>query len=125
MLVAGFVIPPAAAAPSTTPSTTNSAESNVQRLIDASAPHTYVDFKSSWEGDTAATLAKYDVVALSYTETSQHIDAIKAINPNAVVLAYFNPLFGGPEGTPHPEWYLRDVSGTFIRVGTRMNPSWI
>ncbi len=100
LLVAGFVISPAAAA-----------SSNAQRLIHASAPHTYVDFKSSWAGDTAANLAKYDVVALSYTETSQHIQAIKALNPNVVVLAYFNPLFGGSEGTPHPEWYLRDASG--------------
>ena len=117
LLVAGFVIPPAAAA-----STTNSGGSNAQSLIDASAPHTYVDFKSSWAGDTAATLAKYDVVALGYTETSQHIQAIKAINPNTVVLAYFNPLFGGPEGTPHPEWYLRDASGTTHSSGYPNEP---
>jgi len=117
LLVAGFVIPPAAAA-----STTSSGGSNAQSLIDASAPHTYVDFKSSWAGDTAATLAKYDVVALGYTETSQHIQAIKAINPNTVVLAYFNPLFGGPEGTPHPEWYLRDASGTTHSSGYPNEP---
>ncbi len=117
LLVAGFVIPPAAAA-----STTNSGGNNAQSLIDASAPHTYVDFKSSWAGDTAATLAKYDVVALGYTETSQHIQAIKAINPNTVVLAYFNPLFGGPEGTPHPEWYLRDASGTTHSSGYPNEP---
>ena len=117
LLVAGFVIPPAAAA-----STTNSGGSNALSLIDASAPHTYVDFKSSWAGDTAATLAKYDVVALGYTETSQHIQAIKAINPNTVVLAYFNPLFGGPEGTPHPEWYLRDASGTTHSSGYPNEP---
>ena len=117
LLVAGFVIPPAAAA-----STTNSGGSNAQSLIDASAPHTYVDFKSSWAGDTAATLAKYDVVALGYTETSQHIQAIKAINPNTVVLAYFNPLFGGPEGTPHTEWYLRDASGTTHSSGYPNEP---
>jgi len=108
MLVAGFVIPPAAAAAS---SATSSGGSNAQSLIHASAPHTYVDFKSSWAGDTAANLAKYDVVALSYADTAQHIQAIKALNPNAVVLAYFNPLFGGSEGTPHTEWYLRDASG--------------
>ena len=107
LLVAGFVIPPAAAASSTT----SSGGSNAQSLIHASAPHTYVDFKSSWAGDTAANLAKYDVVALSYADTAQHIQAIKALNPNAVVLAYFNPLFGGSEGTPHTEWYLRDASG--------------
>ena len=106
LLVAGFVIPPAAAY-----STTSSGGSNAQSLIHASAPHTYVDFKSSWAGDTAANLAKYDVVALHYTDTAQHIQAIKALNPNAVVLAYFNPLFGGSEGTPHTEWYLRDASG--------------
>jgi hypothetical protein len=117
LLVAGFVIPPAAAA-----STTSSGGSNAQSLIDASAPHTYVDFKSSWAGDTAATLAKYDVVALGYTETSQHIQAIKAINPNTVVLAYFNPLFGGPEGTPHTEWYLRDASGTTHSSGYPNEP---
>jgi hypothetical protein len=117
LLVAGFVIPPAAAA-----STTNSGGSNAQSLIDASAPHTYVDFKSSWAGDTAATLAKYDVVALGYTETSQHIQAIKAINPNTVVLAYFNPLFGGPEGTPHTEWYLRDASGNTHSSGYPNEP---
>ncbi len=117
LLVAGFVIPPAAAA-----STTNSGGNNAQSLLDASAPHTYVDFKSSWAGDTAATLAKYDVVALGYTETSQHIQAIKAINPNTVVLAYFNPLFGGPEGTPHPEWYLRDASGTTHSSGYPNEP---
>ena len=117
LLVAGFVIPPAAAA-----STTNSGGNNAQSLIDASAPHTYVDFKSSWAGDTAATLAKYDVVALGYTETSQHIQAIKAINPNTVVLAYFNPLFGGPEGTPHTEWYLRDASGTTHSSGYPNEP---
>ena len=117
LLVAGFVIPPAAAA-----STTSSGGSNAQSLIDASAPHTYVDFKSSWAGDTAATLAKYDVVALGYTETSQHIQAIKAINPNTVVLAYFNPLFGGPEGTPHPEWYLRDASGNTHSSGYPNEP---
>ena len=117
LLVAGFVIPPAAAA-----STTNSGGNNAQSLIDASAPHTYVDFKSSWAGDTAATLAKYDVVALGYTETSQHIQAIKAINPNTVVLAYFNPLFGGPEGTPHPEWYLRDASGNTHSSGYPNEP---
>jgi hypothetical protein len=117
LLVAGFVIPPAAAA-----STTNLGGNNAQSLIDASAPHTYVDFKSSWAGDTAATLAKYDVVALGYTETSQHIQAIKAINPNTVVLAYFNPLFGGPEGTPHPEWYLRDASGTTHSSGYPNEP---
>jgi len=107
LLVAGFVIPPVAAASSTT----SSGGSNAQSLIHASAPHTYVDFKSSWAGDTAANLAKYDVVALHYTDTAQHIQAIKALNPNAVVLAYFNPLFGGSEGTPHTEWYLRDASG--------------
>ena len=117
LLVAGFVIPPAAAA-----STTNSGGNNAQSLIDASAPHTYVDFKSSWAGDTAATLAKYDVVALGYTETSQHIQAIKAINPNTVVLAYFNPLFGGPEGTPHTGWYLRDASGTTHSSGYPNEP---
>ena len=117
LLVAGFVIPPAAAA-----STTSSGGSNAQSLIDASAPHTYVDFKSSWAGDTAATLAKYDVVALGYTETSQHIQAIKAINPNTVVLAYFNPLFGGPEGTPHTDWYLRDASGTTHSSGYPNEP---
>ena len=117
LLVAGFVIPPAAAA-----STTSSGGSNAQSLIDASAPHTYVDFKSSWAGDTAATLAKYDVVALGYTETSQHIQAIKAINPNTVVLAYFNPLFGGPEGTPHTDWYLRDASGNTHSSGYPNEP---
>ncbi len=117
LLVAGFVIPPAAAA-----STTNSGGSNALSLIDASAPHTYVDFKSSWAGDTAATLAKYDVVALGYTETSQHIQAIKAINPNTVVLAYFNPLFGGPEGTPHTGWYLRDASGNTHSSGYPNEP---
>ena len=117
LLVAGFVIPPAAAA-----STTNSGGNNAQSLIDASAPHTYVDFKSSWAGDTAATLAKYDVVALGYTETSQHIQAIKAINPNTVVLAYFNPLFGGPEGTPHTGWYLRDASGNTHSSGYPNEP---
>ena len=117
LLVAGFVIPPAAAA-----STTNSGGNNAQSLLDASAPHTYVDFKSSWAGDTAATLAKYDVVALGYTETSQHIQAIKAINPNTVVLAYFNPLFGGPEGTPHTDWYLRDASGNTHSSGYPNEP---
>ncbi|MGZ4852356.1 MAG: putative glycoside hydrolase [Halobacteriota archaeon] len=119
LLVAGFVISPAAAA-----------SSNAQRLIYASAPHTYVDFKSSWAGDTAANLAKYDVVALSYTETSQHIQAIKALNPNVVVLAYFNPLFGGSDGTPHSEWYLRDASGATHPSGYNeplmdlTNPGW-
>jgi hypothetical protein len=117
LLVAGFVISPVAAASAT------SSGSSAQRLIDANAPHTYVDFKSSWTADTAANLAKYDIVALSYAETSQHIQAIKAINPNIVVLAYFNPLFGGLKGTPHTEWYLRDASGNTLRVGTLINPS--
>ncbi|MGB9371484.1 MAG: putative glycoside hydrolase [Halobacteriota archaeon] len=125
LLVAGFVFSPAGAA-----STSSSDGSSAQRLIYASAPHTYVDFKSSWERDTAAHLAKYDVVALSYTETSQHIQAIKALNPNVVVLAYFNPLFGGSEGTPHPEWYLRDASGSTHPSGYNeplmdlTNPGW-
>jgi hypothetical protein len=70
-----------------------------------------MDFKSSWDPQTAANLAKYDVVVLHYTETAQHVQAIKAINPNTVVLGYFNPLFGGSEGKPHSEWYLRDASG--------------
>jgi len=104
-LVAACVIAPAAAASS------SSGGSNAQRLNGASAPHTYIDFKSSWGADTAANLAKYDVVALHYTETAQHVQAIKAINPNTVVFAYFNPLFGGSEGKPHTEWYLRDASG--------------
>jgi hypothetical protein len=109
-LVVGWVAAPAAAATSTS----HSACSNAQRLIGASAPHTYVDFKGSWAGQEAqiaANLARYDVVALHYTDTAQHIQAIKAINPNSVVLAYFNPLFGGSEGKPHEEWYLRDASG--------------
>jgi hypothetical protein len=106
-LVAALVIAPAAAASSTS----SSGGSNAQRLVGASAPHTYIDFKSSWETDTAANLAKYDVVALHYTDTAQHVQAIKAINPNTVVLAYFNPLFGGSDGKPHTEWYLRDASG--------------
>jgi hypothetical protein len=62
-----------------------------------------VDFKISWDVQTAANLAKYDVVALHYTDTAQHIQAIKAINPNTVVLAYFNPLFGGSKGKPRTE----------------------
>jgi TM1410 hypothetical-related protein. len=105
-LVAACVIAPAAAA-----SNVSSSGGNAQRLIGASAPHTYIDFKSSWQADTAANLAKYDVVVLHYTQTAQHIQAIKAINPNTVVFAYFNPLFGGSEGKPHTEWYLRDASG--------------
>jgi hypothetical protein len=105
-LVAACVIAPAAAA-----SNVSSSGGNAQRLIGASAPHTYIDFKSRWAADTAANLAKYDVVVLHYTETAQHIQAIKAINPNTVVFAYFNPLFGGSEGKPHTEWYLRDASG--------------
>jgi hypothetical protein len=104
--VAALVIAPAAAA-----SSASSSGSNAQSLIGASAPHTYIDFKSSWAADTAANLAKYDVVALHYTETAQHVQAIKAINPNTVVFAYFNPLFGGAEGKPHSEWYLKDASG--------------
>jgi hypothetical protein len=104
-VVAAWVIAPAAAVSS------SSGGSNAQRLNGASAPHTYIDFKSSWGADTAANLAKYDVVALHYTETAQHVQAIKAINPNTVVFAYFNPLFGGSEGKPHPEWYLRDAKG--------------
>jgi hypothetical protein len=124
LLVAGFVFPAAAA------STSSSRGSNAQRSIYASAPHTYVDFKSRWEEHTAANLAKYDVVALSHTETSQHIQAIKALNPNVVVLAYFNPLFGGSAGTPHPEWYLRDASGSAHPSGYNeplmdlTNPGW-
>jgi hypothetical protein len=106
-LVAALVIAPAAAASNTS----SSGGGNAQRLIGASAPHTYIDFKSSWQADTAANLAKYDVVVLHYTETAQHVQAIKAINPNTVVFAYFNPLFGGSEGKPHTEWYLRDASG--------------
>ena len=106
-LVAALVIAPAAAASSTS----SSGGSNAQLLNGASAPHTYIDFKSSWEAQTAANLAKYDVVALHYTETAEHVQAIKAINPNTVVFAYFNPLFGGSEGKPHSEWYLRDASG--------------
>ncbi len=105
-LVAACVIVPAAAA-----SNVSSSGGNAQRLIGASAPHTYIDFKSRWAADTAANLAKYDVVVLHYTETAQHVQAIKAINPNTVVFAYFNPLFGGSEGKPHTEWYLRDASG--------------
>ena len=108
--VAALVIAPAAAA-----SSASSSGSNAQSLIGASAPHTYTDFKSSWAGQEAqiaANLAKYDVVALHYTDTAQHVQAIKAINPNTVVLAYFNPLFGGSEGTPHSEWYLKDASGS-------------
>ncbi|MGZ8932052.1 MAG: putative glycoside hydrolase, partial [Halobacteriota archaeon] len=104
-LVAACVIAPAAAA-----SNVSSSGGNAQRLIGASAPHTYIDFKSRWAADTAANLAKYDVVVLHYTETAQHVQAIKAINPNTVVFAYFNPLFGGSEGKPHTEWYLRDAS---------------
>jgi Hypothetical glycosyl hydrolase family 15 len=103
-VVAAWVIAPAAAASS-------SSGGSAQRLVGANAPHTYIDFKSSWGADTAANLAKYDVVALHYTETAQHVQAIKAINPNTVVFAYFNPLFGGAEGKPHTEWYLRDASG--------------
>ena len=106
-LVAAVVIAPAAAASNTS----SSGGSNAQRLNGASAPHTYIDFKSSWGADTAANLAKYDVVVLHYTETAQHVQAVKAINPNTVVFAYFNPLFGGSEGKPHTEWYLRDASG--------------
>jgi len=105
--VAALVIAPAAAASNTS----SSGGGNAQRLIGASAPHTYIDFKSSWQADTAANLAKYDVVVLHYTQTAQHIQAIKAINTNTVVFAYFNPLFGGSEGKPHTEWYLRDASG--------------
>ncbi|MGZ7171911.1 MAG: putative glycoside hydrolase [Halobacteriota archaeon] len=105
-LVAACVIAPAAAA-----SSVSSSGGNAQRLIGASAPHTYIDFKSRWAADTAANLAKYDVVVLHYTETPQHVQAIKAISPNTVVFAYFNPLFGGSEGKPHTEWYLRDGSG--------------
>jgi len=125
LLVAGFVFSPATVA-----STSSSGGSNAQRLICASAPHTYVDFKSNWEDDTAANLAKYDIVALSYTETSQHIQAIKALNPNVLVLAYFDPLLGGSEGTPHSEWYLRDASGSTHPSGYNeplmdlTNPGW-
>ncbi|MGZ5563301.1 MAG: hypothetical protein ACXWEM_05650, partial [Halobacteriota archaeon] len=105
-LATASVIAPAAAA-----SNGSSSGGNAQRLVGASAPHTYIDFKSSWQANTAANLAKYDVVVLHYTETAQHVQAIKAINPNTVVFAYFNPLFGGSEGKPHTEWYLRDGSG--------------
>jgi hypothetical protein len=111
-LVAACVIAPAAAA-----SNASSSGGNAQRLIGASAPHTYIDFKSRWAADTAANLAKYDVVVLHYTETAQHVQAIKAINPNTVVFAYFNPLFGGSEGKPHTEWYLRDGSGAIHSSG--------
>jgi hypothetical protein len=125
-LVAGLAIAPAAAASNTS----SSGGSNAQRLIGASAPHTYIDYKSSWQGNTAANLAKYDVVALHYTETAQHVQAIKAINPNTVVFAYFNPLFGGSEGKPHAEWYLRDASGATPSSGYNeplmdlTNPGW-
>src|SRR5665647_1496531 len=84
-LVAAWAIAPAAAASS------SSGGSNAQSLNGASAPHTYIDFKGSWGADTAANLAKYDVVALHYTDTAQHVQAIKGINPNTVILAYFNP----------------------------------
>ena len=123
-LVAAWAIAPAAAASS------SSGGSNAQSLNGASAPHTYIDFKGSWGADTAANLAKYDVVALHYTDTAQHVQAIKGINPNTVVLAYFNPLFGGSEGKPHTEWYLRDASGVSHSSGYNeplmdlTNPGW-
>ncbi|HEX7515343.1 MAG TPA: putative glycoside hydrolase [archaeon] len=122
-LVAAWAIAPAAAASS-------SSGGNAQSLNGASAPHTYIDFKGSWGADTAANLAKYDVVALHYTDTAQHVQAIKGINPNTVVLAYFNPLFGGSEGKPHTEWYLRDASGVSHSSGYNeplmdlTNPGW-
>jgi Hypothetical glycosyl hydrolase family 15 len=122
-LVAVWAIAPAAAASS-------SSGGNAQSLNGASAPHTYIDFKGGWGADTAANLAKYDVVALHYTDTAQHVQAIKAINPNTVVLAYFNPLFGGSEGKPHTEWYLRDASGVSHSSGYNeplmdlTNPGW-
>ena len=123
-LVAAWAIAPAAAASS------SSGGSNAQSLNGASAPHTYIDFKGSWGADTAANLAKYDVVALHYTDTAQHVQAIKGINPNTVVLAYFNPLFGGSEGKPHTEWYLRDAKGVTHSSGYNeplmdlTNPGW-
>ena len=109
LLVAALAISPAASAPKAP----YHESSDAQRLITAAGPHTYIDFKSCWGNDAqiAATLAKYDVVALHCIETPQHIQEIKAINPHTVVLAYFNPLFGGQEGRPHAEWYLRDASG--------------
>jgi hypothetical protein len=128
-LVVGLVVAPAAAATSAS----SSVGSNTQRLIGASAPHTYIDFKGSWAGQEAqiaANLARYDVVALHYTDAAQHVQAIKAINPNTVVLAYFNPLFGGSEGKPHEEWYLRDASGKTHASGYNeplmdlTNPGW-
>jgi hypothetical protein len=123
-LVAAWAIAPAAAASS------SSGGSNAQSLNGASAPHTYIDFKGSWGADTAANLAKYDVVALHYTDTAQHVQAIKGINPNTVVLAYFNPFFGGSEGKPHTEWYLRDAKGVAHSSGYNeplmdlTNPGW-
>ncbi|MGZ4879631.1 MAG: putative glycoside hydrolase [Halobacteriota archaeon] len=123
-LVAAWAIAPAAAASS------SSGGSSAQSLNGASAPHTYIDFKGSWGADTAANLAQYDVVALHYTDTAQHVQAIKGINPNTVVLAYFNPLFGGSEGKPHTEWYLKDASGVSHPSGYNeplmdlTNPGW-
>ncbi|MGZ4944675.1 MAG: putative glycoside hydrolase [Halobacteriota archaeon] len=110
LLAVMLIVSPAAAAPTVS----NSGGSSAQGLIHANGPHTYIDWKKPWTGDEAgiaANLAKYDIVALHYTDTAQHVQAIKAINPNTIVLAYFNPLFGGTEGNSHSEWYLRDASG--------------
>ncbi len=110
LLVVTLIVSPAAAAPTVS----NSAGNSAQSLIHANGPHTYIDWKKSWAGNEAgiaANLAKYDIVALHYIDSAAHVKAIKAINPNTVVLAYFNPLFGGDEGNSHSEWYLRDASG--------------
>jgi len=66
LLVAALAISPAASAPKAPYHESNGA----QRLITAAGPHTYIDFKSCWGNDAqiAATLAKYDVVALHCIE---------------------------------------------------------
>ncbi|MGZ4913232.1 MAG: putative glycoside hydrolase [Halobacteriota archaeon] len=107
LLVAALVVSQAAAAPTVK----NYSGSSARSLIHANGPHTYIDWKQPWTGSTAATLAKYDIAAFYYTESAAHIREVKAINPNTVVLAYFDPLFGGDEGNSHSEWYLRDAAG--------------
>jgi hypothetical protein len=85
--------------------------------------HTYTQAQAV----TAAT--RYDVI-VAYTQAFQpHVDAMRAANPDLVLLAYMNGMFVAPaQATSWPaDWYSYDVNGVKVQNAQNknylMNPS--